>query len=184
MALKAKVKDRMIPLSNYSTVSQDATLEEAVMALRGSFCELDSQSCTEAGHRTVLAMGESGKLAGILDFASILRTLVPEVAGGWYKRLSSAGVTAAFAEADAEGLDETHLDLYERVRKNARVKVSDIMLKVRGTIEADASLMDALKMIFKNRITKLPVVENGRLVGVLRDTDLFLAVVEILEEKH
>ena len=56
------------------------------------------------------------------------------------------------------------------------------MLKIRGTIDADADLMDALKEIFRNEVSVLPVYEGDRLMGVLRDTDLFLAVTDILEQ--
>jgi CBS domain-containing protein len=56
------------------------------------------------------------------------------------------------------------------------------MLKTKGTIDADASLMDALKVIYLNKITILPVYRGDTLVGVLRDTDLFLALSDILEQ--
>ncbi len=54
------------------------------------------------------------------------------------------------------------------------------MLKIRGTIDADADLMDALKLIFKNKITVVPVYDGGKVIGVLRESDLFLAVAEVL----
>ncbi len=181
--LKTSVRDIMIPIKDYSTVSPDATLRQAVATLRGSYCELDTETCTEAGHRTVLVVDGGGKLEGILDFATILKTLIPEVAGGLTQRLMSAGVSAAFAEADASDLDEANLGFRARIRKNAQVKVTDIMLKIRGTIQADAGLMDALKQVFKNKITKLPVYEGKTLVGVLRDADLVLAVHNFLEEE-
>jgi CBS-domain-containing membrane protein len=181
--LKTSVRDVMIPINDYSTVSHKATLREAVSTLRGSYCELDTETCTEAGHRTVFVLDDQGRLKGILDFSAILRTLIPEVAGGLTKRLSAAGVSAAFAEADASDLDEANMGFRARIRKNAEVKVDTIMLKIRGTIQADAGLMDALKMIFKNKITKLPVYEGDRLVGVLRDADLVLAVHRFLEEE-
>ena len=57
------------------------------------------------------------------------------------------------------------------------------MLKTKGTIGVDASLMDALKMIYQNKIAILPVCEGDKVVGVLRDTDLFLAVGDILEQE-
>ncbi len=181
--LKTSVRDIMIPIDDYSTVSQKATLKEAVFTLRGSYCELNSESCTEAGHRTVFVLDDDGRLQGILDFNAILKTLIPEVAGGITQRLAAAGVSAAFAEADASSLDDANLGFRARIRKNAQAKVTDIMLKIRGTIQADASLMDALKTIFRNKITKLPVYEGDRLVGVLRDADLLLAVHNILEEE-
>ncbi len=181
--LKKSVRDIMIPIKDYSTVSIDATLREAVATLRGSYCELDSESCTEAGHRTVFVLDGEGRLKGILNFGAILKTLIPESAGGLTQRLMSAGVSAAFAEEGAADLDDTNLGFRARIRKNAQVKVKDIMLKIRGNIQADAGLMDALKAIFKNKIIKLPVYDGDRLVGVLRDADLLLAVHDFLEEE-
>ena len=182
MLLNRKVRDRMIPIENYPSVLPDATLREAALSLRTSFCELDSGICTEAGPRTVLVVDENGKLIGILDFKSFLETMIPEIAGGLSARLSAIGVSIAFAQADAEALDESRLGFRARVIKNAEVKVRDIMLKVRGTIDADARLMDGMKKMFRNKIIVLPVYKGDTLVGVLRDTDLFLAVADVLED--
>ena len=181
MLLKRKIKDRMIPIENYPTVSPNATLREAALSLRISYCELDGGMCTEAGPRTILVVDEKGKLTGILDFNSFLETLIPEIAGGLSAKLSALGVSIAFAQADAETLDESRLGFQARVIKNAETKVSDIMLKVRGTIDADASLLEGLKKMYRKKIIVLPVYKDGRLVGVLRDADLFLAVTDVLE---
>jgi CBS domain-containing protein len=181
MLLRQKIKDRMIPIKNYATITPDATLKEAAQTLRISYCELDGGMCTEAGPRTVLVVDKNGKLVGILDFRNFLEVLIPEIAGGLSAKLAALGVSIAFAQADVASLDESRLGLNARVLKNAETKVRDIMLKVRGTIDADASLMDGLKKVFHGKITVLPVYEGDKLVGVLRDTDLFLAVTDILE---
>lgn len=60
--------------------------------------------------------------------------------------------------------------------------VRDIMLKIRGTIDAGDSLMAGLKKMFRNKLIVLPVYENDKLVGVPRDTDFFLAATDILKE--
>lgn len=181
MLLKQKIKDRMIPIENYSTVKPDATLRDAALSLRTSYCELDAGMCTEAGPRTVLVIDDKGKLVGIMDFRSFLETLIPEIAGGLTEKLAALGVSIAFAQADAASLDESRLGFNARVLKNAETKVRDIMLKVKGTIDADARLIDGLKKVFRGKITVLPVYDGDKLVGVLRDTDLFLAVTDILE---
>jgi len=182
MLFKQKVRDRMILIQNYPTVKPDVTLKDAALSLRTSYCELDSGMCTEAGPRTVLVIDESEKLVGVLDFRSFLRTLIPEITGGLSAKLEALGVSIAFAQADAADLDEARLGFNARVIKNSEIKIRDIMLKVRGTIDADASLMDALKTMFRNKIIMLPVFEGDKLVGVLRNADLFLAVADVLEE--
>ena len=60
----------MIPISNYATVAEDATLQEAVLSLRKSYCELETGMCTEAGPRTILVIDKREQLVGILDFRS------------------------------------------------------------------------------------------------------------------
>ncbi len=182
MPLKRKVKDRMIPIENYSTIAPGATLREAALSLRTSYCELETGMCTEAGPRTVMVVDDKGKLVGILDFNNFLITMIPEIAGGLSAKLEALGVSIAFAQADAASLDEARQGFKARVLKNADTKVRDIMMKIKGTIDAGESLMNGLKKMFRNKIIVLPVYENDKLVGVLRDTDFFLAVTDILEE--
>ena len=122
------------------------------------------------------------KLVGILDFKGILSVLIPELAGGLTAKLASLGVSAAFAEEDASNLDETELGFAARVIKNAQTPVREVMLKVRGSIGPDADLVEALKLIYRNKIVVLPVCEDDKIVGVVRDSDLFLAVTAVLME--
>lgn len=183
MLFKLTVKDKMIPIANYPVVKPDNTLEEAAVVLRGSYCELESGICTEAGPRTILVVDEDENLVGILDFPSFLKVLIPEVAGGLTQKLQSLGISVAFAEENAIEHDESRLGFRDRVRKNAKIKVGEIMLKIRGTIQADAPLIDAVKKMFSGKITKLPVFEGEKLVGIIRDSDLFLAVADFLQSE-
>jgi CBS domain-containing protein len=183
MPIKKKVRDFLVPLSAYAVTTVDKDLAEAVQALRKVYCEVEDGKCTEAGHRTILVLDNAGKLVGILDFKSILKILMPEIAGGISARLEALGVSIAFAQADTPDLDEVLISFRARVIKNAETRVSDVMLKLRGVIDADADLLDALKLIYNNKITVLPVFEGSKLVGVIRDSDLFLAVAEILAEE-
>ena len=62
-----------------------------------------------------------------------------------------------------------------------KLKVKDIMLKVKGTIDADASLEEGLRTIVQNKISVLPVYDGDKAVGLIRDTDIFLAITDNLE---
>ena len=182
MFLEKKVKDLMIPISDYSITSPDRTLQEAILDMRKKYCQVDeSQECTESGHRTGLVMIDD-KLVGIIDFQSIMRALMPEIAGKLSDKLAALGLSIAFAEADASDLDEAKAGFKERVLQNAGTKVGDIMLKLRGHIDADAKVLEALKSMYRNKVTVLPVFEGDKIVGVLRDSDLFLATANILND--
>lgn len=182
MFFEKKVKDLMIPISDYAVTSPEKTLKDAVLEMRKIYCEVETGSCTEAGHRTSMVLDSDGKLVGILDFQSILKVLIPEIAGGLSKKLEALSVSVAFAEAGAADLDEARAGFKKRVLKNTETKVVDIMLKVRGKIDCDASLLDALKMMHRNKIMVIPVFEKDKIIGVLRDSDLFLATASVLTE--
>ncbi len=184
MPISKKVRDLVVPLSDYAVTNVDSTLSDAAMALMKVYCQIETGKCTEAGHRNILILNKSGELVGILDFKSILKILIPEITGGFATKLEAMGVSIAFAQADAPELDESRISFRARVLKNAECRVGDIMRPLRGRIDADADLLDALKMICNTRITVLPVFENKKLIGVLRDSDVFLSVVDILREDY
>ena len=146
MPLKQKIKERMIPIENYATISPDATLRDAALSLRKSFSELDGGMRTAAGPRSVLVTDQNDKLVGILDFICFLENYFPQIGG----------------------LPE-------------KLKVKDIMLKVRGTIDAEASLEDGFRMIVQKKLSILPVYDGDKAVGLIRDTDIFLAITDNLE---
>ncbi len=176
------VKDLMIPIGDCATVKITDPLKEAALKLRSVYCEVETGKCTEAGHRTALVLDENGDLAGILDFKGILGILIPELAGGLGAKFQALTSSVAFAEADAPELDETEAKFKARVIKNSNLPIKDAMLKVRGTIDADADIMDALKTIYRNKIVVLPVTEKGKLAGLVRDSDLFLTMADMLIE--
>ena len=181
MFLDKKVKDLMIPIKDYVVTSPETTLQETILEMRKVYCEVETGKCTEAGHRTGLVMTDS-KLVGIVDFQSIMRALMPEIAGKLSDKLAALGISIAFAEADVHDLDAAKAGFKERVVQNAKTKVGDVMLKLKGQIESDAEIMKALKLMHKNKVTVLPVFEGDQVVGVLRDSDLFLATASILSE--
>ena len=181
MALKQSVRDIMIPIDNYAVIGPEATLQEAIMALRGSYCTVVEKGfCEETGPQTVLVVDTSNALVGVLDFSSLLKVLVPEIVGTLTDRLAALGVSVAFAEAGVGEMDESHEGVAGRVVRNAQIKVKAVMRKNLGHIQADARVIEALQLMFRHRLIMLPVYEGEKLVGVVRDADLFLTVSDMV----
>jgi CBS domain-containing protein len=65
---------------------------------------------------------------------------------------------------------------YEEFKKaldDIRMKpVKDIMKKNVYSISPDSSLEDASSMMVKHRVNRLPVIENGKLIGILVRSDI------------
>jgi CBS domain-containing protein len=64
----------------------------------------------------------------------------------------------------------------ERLRKAIGAKASDVMTEDPITIEPDASVAEAGRMIARHKHNRLPVVEHGRLVGVVTRIDVLDAL--------
>src|SRR3954454_1246764 len=63
-----------------------------------------------------------------------------------------------------------------RLRKAAALKVTDLMTEDPTTIEAGAGVHEAGRIIVRSGHNRLPVVEHGRLVGVVTRVDVLEAL--------
>ena len=174
----------MVPVGRYATTNEDQPLREAILKLRELYRDAESGEYSEAGHRTCLVLDHTSALVGILDIRSILETLIPEISGTLARKLSSLEISVALAEGDSKDREEITASLAQRVMLHAQIPVRDMMLKVRGKgLQADDFLVQGLKTMHRLKVTVMPVYDGDDLVGVLRDSDLFLAVTDILNQQ-
>ena len=61
------------------------------------------------------------------------------------------------------------------VRAKLEEPVSGIMVAPAISVEADAQVTDAIQRIIDNRVSALPVLEGGKLVGIVSYVDLLRA---------
>jgi len=73
-----RVKDLMLPLSEYATVPADRNLRDAVVALYRSRKHLTKN---RHHHRAVLAIDDRGRVVGKLTYWAILASLEPPLIG-------------------------------------------------------------------------------------------------------
>lgn len=173
----------MIPIADYATTNEDTPLSEAVLKLREIYCETTTGECTEAGHRTCLVFDKDSHLVGIIDFQSILQTLIPEIIEGISEKLTSLEISVALSEGNTENIQEITANLAQRVLAHGNIRVGDMMLRVRGKgVQADDFFIEGLKALHRLRVTVMPVYDGKTLVGVLRDSDLFLTVASTFDQ--
>jgi len=79
--------------------------------------------------------------------------------------------------------------IHKIVAKNIKptsIKVKDVMSSPLITITSDSTCVDAAKKMRRNNVKRLPVVDNGKLVGIVSLDDIAVAVPEFtqyLEER-
>ncbi len=79
----------------------------------------------------------------------------------------------------------TERDIIEKVvvknKVPSRVKLKDIMTKPIITVKPTTSLREAVNIMLKKGIRRLPVVDGDRLVGIVTDTDILSVSLELGE---
>lgn len=175
---KDTVKDLMVPIEEYATVSEDATLYEAVLALE----EVQRKPSTrEYKHRAVLVCSASGKVVGKLSQLDVLRALEPK-----FKKLGNVGLLGRFGLGpDVVKIITKELSLLENplddlCKKVARIRVRDVMHSPsEGEYVAEtASLNEAIRQLVLGPHQSLLVTRGEAIVGVLRLTDVYVEISE------
>jgi CBS domain-containing protein len=176
------VRDLMVPLQEYATVSQDALLIDAVKALEKAQARFDQ---TRYRHRAVLVLDEDDRVVGKISQLGLLGALLPNYSERMKESgLKRFGLSEQLMEQTYEqgGTMNSPLD---RLCFSARtLKVSGFMdtLAEGEFIEADESLSEALQDLVLGNHHSLLVTEGNRIVGVLRLTDVFTTVCRLMEE--
>jgi CBS domain-containing protein len=131
------------------TVKPTTHLTQAIAKLLGN------------GISGVPVLDEDRKLVGILTEGDLLRRVETSTEPQTSRFLSFLRSTGSQAE--------------EFVRTHSR-RVRDVMTEDVATIEEEASLEDAVNLMEKKDIKRLPVLRNGLLVGILSRSDLVRAL--------
>ncbi len=78
----------------------------------------------------------------------------------------------------------TSLEIYELHYLLAKTKVREVMKKKVFTTSPDIPIEEAAMVLYDRNIGCLPVVEGGKLAGIISDRDIFRALVDITGIRH
>jgi len=79
----------------------------------------------------------------------------------------------------AESSTGTVLNLYEFQFMRARLTAREFMSTALVTISPDATIEEAAGLIIEHKISGLPVVEDGKMVGLITETDICIFVMQL-----
>ena len=133
------------------SVSDDTPVGEVARALTGNKIS------------AVPVVSETGRLLGIVSESDLIRRaeIGTEREPTWWRR--------AFPDVRADALDY--------VRTHGR-KARHVMTSPAITATEDMALSEVARILEKRRLKRLPVVENGKLVGIVSRSDLVWALAQ------
>ena len=178
------VNDLMVPLSEYATVTEDATLYEAVLALEKAQEKYEDKH-TRYSHRAILVLDKNGKVAGKLSQLDVLKALEPKyqdmIEGAGYHRF---GFTKEFMKSMLQGYHLFASPLEDICRKAGEKNVKAVMYTPSEGeyVSEDATLDEAIHQLIMGHHQSLLVTRDVSIVGVLRLSDVFAAVFHAMKE--
>ena len=143
-----RVADVMTPAVH--TVGPEATLKEVAMLI----CRHHVSG--------VPVVDEAGRLAGIISERDVLKALYPT-----YDELM-----------DDPARSRDFVDMESRYRDVARQPVAEVMARRVLTAAPEMPVLQAASLMLVNKVRRLPVVESGRLVGIVSLGDVHQAIFE------
>lgn len=176
------VKDLMVPISEYATVSKGATLSEAVLALEKVQEEF---SHNKYSHRAVLVLDEDKRVVGKLSQLDFLHAI--EIRDEETESIKDIAKFGFSSKAIARQQEQYRLtvpvskDIYTRA---AKLKVEAFMQRPSEGeyVEENNSFEAAVHQLITGSHLSLLVTRGNDIVGVLRLADIFAAAFHTMKQ--
>lgn len=178
------VKDLMVPISEYATVPEGATLFEAVLALENAQEQFHQNRYS---HRAVLIMDKNKKVIGKLSQMDFLTALEPnDETLEQIRKIKQFGFTRKAVALQQETYLKTSPPILDVYGIAAKEKVTRFMQRpTEGEyVDENASLDMALHQLTAGSNLSLLVTRGADIVGVLRLADVFAAVYHTMKESE
>jgi predicted transcriptional regulator len=175
MAGMQRVGEIMIPVEKYPSVRDKATLRDAIAVMESAELEVDRRKSLP---RVLLVFDEIDVLVGYIRRRDIMQGLEPKFLTlqplEYRKKLFDVAI-------DPNLLELSFDRVVKGIREQADRPVSDVMNPIEITIDADDHMIKAVYEMVTYNLSLVPVIKEGRVVGVLRSVDLFHELVKLVQ---
>ena len=169
-----QVKDIMIPIGDYTTLHPEATIKNAIEKLKESFTsKLSTSRIMETGHRSVLVIDRKGEVQGILTIIDLIQWIMPSYLSAPKPSMADS---IQYSPMYWRGM------FNRQVNELAKKKIKEVMSPAPLTVDEDSNLMEASYIMLKNQVRRLAVIRKSKVVGVIREQDMFFEMERILRE--
>ena len=165
MANDQKVKDLMIPLEDFPHIPYWFTLRQAMAIVREAAIRFEGAF----EPRAVLVFDEKYQLMGILTLRDMIIGLEPKFLQETSLVKMDPNLTVLMG------------DLSEPTMRAASQRpVSEVMSPIQITVDGGAPIAKALYLMVKENVGLMPVMQAGRVAGMIRLSDLFNEVAKVV----
>ena len=151
-----KLTARDLMNTQFHSLSPETPVSDAV--------ELFKRASTEEGRRIfgMMVLDDQGGLAGMLSMYDILLFVRPKHTHIW----------GVLDDIDISGI------VGQACEKTKRIRVGEIMTPEVITIAPETHILMILDIMIKKHVRRLPVLEGGKIQGIVYISDLFYNVLD------
>lgn len=179
-----KVKDLMVPLSEYASVPESASLYEAILALEKAQTEFDH---TKYRHRAVLVLNANRRVVGKLSQLDVLRalelTVNPPSPG--IDDIRRYGFSPSFIRRWRLEKRVLQSPLTRICGLVGQLKAKDFMQSpTEGEFVGSNESIDVAihRLVSGSHMSLIVTGADGQITGILRLTDIFAAIFHAMKE--
>jgi CBS-domain-containing membrane protein len=169
MPHKTKIRELMVPLTNYPHMPYWFSLRQAISMLR-----LAGEEDRREGRapRVVLVFDEKYQLMGLLRKRDILRGLEPRYLGAGPKaaewpKMATNELCALWTDAKAS-------------KEAAQAEVKEFMVPVKQTVGIDEPITQAACRLIQDDVPVVAVMDGNKVAGVVAIEDVFEAITDVV----
>lgn len=177
-----QVKELMVPIADYATVHVDATMAEAIRALENEAMRFGDAPYR---HQSLVVIDDNRHVVGRLSQVDMMHALEPgysEITDSPWMSRSTLSKKVLQTLREQFQLWEQPLEVLCQAVSKARVK--EFMQKPsEGEFVSETDTLNiAVHRIVMGRHHSLLVTHDKEIVGILRSTDLFNALYDMMHE--
>ncbi|MCJ7616213.1 MAG: CBS domain-containing protein [Desulfobacterales bacterium] len=151
-----KVRDLMIPLEDYDSISSNKSVRDAFEVM------------DKTGHHAILVLDENNEPIGQLSHRDVLMALEPKYTptgrgDSWLTPESFKNYPVFYYDGEFSGQCKAQL----------KKTVKEVMSLFPVTIDEGASLAEAVHAMVTQNIGRMPVVSGDKVLGMIRLIEIF-----------
>ena len=161
-----KVIEFYTPLTEYPHVSMDITVKEAFSVMHNNI-----EKCQR--YQTILVLGAQQQLKGFVSLRSIIRAIWPEFLKNKQLTLNKTQYFPGFEQSFIDLADLWQENFTLKCKNAAKKCITQAMKKTTNTVTLDDSIATCVQLIILQDFSVLPVMDEGRVIGVIHLVDIF-----------
>jgi CBS-domain-containing membrane protein len=165
MPYQRTAKTLMIPLEDYPHIPYWFTLRQAMAIIREAAVKFE----VSFEPRAVLVFDEKYQLMGILTLRDIITGLEPKFLQETSLVKMDPSLTVLLGDFFGP-----------KMKEQSQRAVSEVMSPIKITVNAEDPITKPLYLMIKENLGLIPVMQRGRVVGMVRLSDLFGEISKIV----